>query len=88
MSAKSDRMVGSMLRRARSIVAVNVNRNAHGWKCRYRCPVAIVAPMRRADFQFDLSAVDRENRVVDIFLSITYGPAVHTIKVTLTPHFS
>lgn len=29
----------------------------------------------------------RENRLVEIFLSVTYGPAVHSIKVTLTPHF-
>jgi hypothetical protein len=29
----------------------------------------------------------RENREVDMFVSITYGPAVHRLKVTLSPRF-
>jgi hypothetical protein len=29
----------------------------------------------------------RQNRTVDLFLSVTYGPAVHRLKVTLAPKF-
>jgi hypothetical protein len=29
----------------------------------------------------------RENREVDMYVSITYGPAVHRLKVTLSPRF-
>lgn len=29
----------------------------------------------------------RENREVDMFVSITYGPAVHRLKITLAPRF-
>ncbi|GAA4166431.1 hypothetical protein GCM10022251_53960 [Phytohabitans flavus] len=32
-------------------------------------------------------ATARENREVDMFVSITYGPAVHRLKVTLSPRF-
>jgi hypothetical protein len=29
----------------------------------------------------------RANRTVDMFVSVTYGPAVHRLKVTLAPKF-
>jgi hypothetical protein len=29
----------------------------------------------------------RANRIVDLFTSITYGPAVHRLRVTLQPKF-
>ncbi|PSB46497.1 hypothetical protein C7B80_12985 [Cyanosarcina cf. burmensis CCALA 770] len=29
----------------------------------------------------------RTNRIVDLFVSVTYGPAVHLLKVTLSPKF-
>jgi hypothetical protein len=29
----------------------------------------------------------RQNRTVDLFLSVTYGPAVHRLRVTLAPKF-
>jgi hypothetical protein len=29
----------------------------------------------------------RANRTVDMFISVTYGPAIHRLKVTLAPKF-
>jgi hypothetical protein len=34
-----------------------------------------------------LVADARANRTVDMFVSVTYGPAVHRLKVTLAPKF-
>jgi hypothetical protein len=35
----------------------------------------------------EIVATARQNREVDLFVSITYGPAVHRLKVTLAPRF-
>jgi hypothetical protein len=34
-----------------------------------------------------LVAAARANRTVDVFVSVTYGPAVHRLRVTLQPKF-
>ena len=34
-----------------------------------------------------LVAAARANRTVDTFVSVTYGPAVHRLRVTLQPKF-
>jgi len=52
------------------------------------CPaIAAIAPVATSATDQNLIATARTNRAVDILVSITYGPAVHRLHVTLQPKF-